>query len=52
MCLSVSKNLGGRAYARGDATAERKQMAQWWANYLDQLRAGKSDETNVVSLIR
>jgi integrase len=31
-----------RAYARGDAMAERRKMAQWWADYLDQLRSGKS----------
>ena len=28
-----------RAYRRGDLMAERIKMAQWWADYLDQLRA-------------
>ena len=29
-----------RAYARGSYWAERVQMAQWWADYLDGLRDG------------
>jgi hypothetical protein len=33
-----------RAYARGDAMTERKQMAQWWADYLDRLRDGGGDK--------
>lgn len=28
------------AYHRGAHWAERVEMAQWWANYLDQLRTG------------
>jgi len=36
------KDAVRRAYARGEATAERQTMAQWWADYLDQLRL--SDE--------
>ena len=31
-----------RAYARGDAMAERKKMAQWWADHLDLLRGGEA----------
>ncbi len=29
-----------RAYARGQHWAERVQMAQWWADYLDTLKTG------------
>jgi len=29
-----------RAYARGRFWDERVRMAEWWANYLDELRAG------------
>ena len=29
-----------RAYARGEHWAERLEMAQWWADYLDTLRTG------------
>jgi integrase len=27
-------------YHRGEQWAERVEMAQWWSDYLDQLRAG------------
>jgi hypothetical protein len=37
-------------YARGDAMAERKKMAQWWADYLDRLRDNSSNGTNVVQM--
>ena len=30
---------GTYGYARGNALTERKVMAQWWADYLDKLRA-------------
>lgn len=43
------KDAVRRAYARGDAMTERKQMAQWWADYLDRLRINKSDD-NVVPM--
>ncbi|MEO6610351.1 MAG: integrase arm-type DNA-binding domain-containing protein [Aestuariivirga sp.] len=33
------KDAVRRAYARGDAMTERREMAQWWGDYLDQLRA-------------
>ena len=46
------KDAVRRAYARGDAMAERKQMAQWWADYLDRLREGVSDGTKVMQLTR
>ncbi|MCW2276571.1 hypothetical protein M2321_004180 [Rhodoblastus acidophilus] len=29
-----------RAYARGAFWKERVDMAQWWADYLDRLKAG------------
>ena len=31
-----------RAYARGDAMAERRKMAQWWADHLDLIRGGEA----------
>jgi integrase len=31
------------AYHRGAHWPERVRMAQWWSNYLDDLRAGRSD---------
>lgn len=43
-------NAVRRAYARGDAMAERKNMAQWWADHLDRLRGGETGK--VVALIR
>ena len=42
------KDAVRRAYARGDAMAERKKMAQWWADYLDVLRANNGLGENVV----
>jgi integrase len=30
-----------RAYRRGESMAERVKMAQWWADYLETLRAPK-----------
>ena len=44
------KDAVRRAYARGDALAERKQMTQWWADYLDRLRDSVTDATNVFQL--
>ena len=38
------KDATRRAYARGDAMAERKKMAQWWADYLDRLRDCGADK--------
>jgi integrase len=32
-------NAARRAYARGTYTDERVRMAQWWADFLDELRA-------------
>ncbi|PHJ94369.1 tyrosine-type recombinase/integrase, partial [Nostoc linckia] len=32
------QNAVRRAYARGEHWAERVEMAQWWADYLDMLR--------------
>lgn len=32
-----------RAYARGEHWKERVAMAQWWADYIDTLRAGAED---------
>jgi integrase len=46
------KDAVRRAYARGDAMAERKKMAQWWADYLDRLRINFGDTGNVVQLSR
>lgn len=46
------KDAVRRAYARGDAMAERKRMAQWWADYLDVLRANEGSGENVVPLKR
>ena len=31
------------AYARGEFVSERMKMAQWWADYLDRLRAQRSN---------
>ena len=39
-----------RAYARGDAMNERKIMAQWWADYLDRLTGGETD--NIIIMKR
>jgi integrase len=36
-----------RAYARGDAMTERRRMAQWWADYLDRLRANTESGANI-----
>jgi integrase len=33
-----------RAYARGEHWDERVRMMQWWADYLDGLRASKNGE--------
>ena len=44
------KDAVRRAYARGDAMTERKQMAQWWADYLDRLRRYGSVGSNVVTI--
>ncbi len=46
------KDAVRRAYARGDAMTERKRMAQWWADYLDVLRANAGNGENVVPLKR
>jgi integrase len=39
-----------RAYARGDALSERRKMAQWWADHIDQIRGISSG--NVIALTR
>ena len=39
-----------RASARGDAMAERRKMAQWWADYLDKLRG--NEMATVVTLAK
>jgi integrase len=39
-----------RAYARGDAMIERRKMAQWWADHIDQIRGTGGD--NVITLTR
>ena len=44
------KDAVRRAYARGDAMAERKKMAQWWADYLDGLKTEYSDVSNIIAL--
>jgi integrase len=44
------KDAVRRAYARGDAMAERKRMAQWWADYLDLLRTGAEAERRIVHM--
>jgi integrase len=36
----VEANNVRRAYARGEHWDERVRMMQWWANYLDELKAG------------
>ena len=36
-------NSYGRAYSRMDMINQRAQMLNDWANYLDQLKAGKVD---------
>ena len=41
-------NSYGRAYSRMDMISQRTQMMNDWANYLDQLKAGKID--NVIYL--
>ena len=45
------KDAVRRAYARGDAMAERKKMAQWWADYLDKLRDSNTSD-NIFQLAR
>jgi integrase len=44
------KDAVRRAYARGDAMAERKKMAQWWADYLDRLRNNYGNGANVIQM--
>lgn len=39
-----------RAYARGDAMIERRKMAQWWADYLDDLKGNANRK--VLPLVR
>ena len=39
-----------RAYARGDVMTERKQMAQWWADYLSRLASPEDYKTKVINL--
>ncbi len=41
-----------RAYARGNALAERESMAVWWADYLDKLRDNSKQVDNVLPLRR
>lgn len=36
----VEGNAVRRAYARGEHWAERTRLADWWAGYLDEMRAG------------
>ena len=36
----IESNDVRRAYARGEHWSERIKMMNWWANYLDRLRAG------------
>jgi integrase len=36
----VEKNEVRRAYARGEHWDERVRLADWWAGYLDEMRAG------------
>ncbi|MDP3675980.1 MAG: integrase arm-type DNA-binding domain-containing protein [Novosphingobium sp.] len=41
--LALAHDIGGTVrgtYHRGGHWEERKRMAQWWSDYLDQLRAG------------
>lgn len=35
----VEKNEARRAYARGEHWEERVKLADWWAGFLDQLKA-------------
>jgi integrase len=44
------KDAVRRAYARGDAMIERTRMAQWWADYLDELRNNETRAANVIPL--
>lgn len=46
------KDAVRRAYARGDAMAERKKMAQWWADYLDRLRENAHGNSNIIRLTK
>ena len=39
-----------RAYARGDAMAERRKMAQWWADHLDLLRGGEAGK--IITMVK
>ena len=41
-------NSYGRAYSRMDMLDQRRAMLTDWANYLDQLKAGKVD--NIIYL--
>jgi hypothetical protein len=38
----AERNKVRAAYNRAQRLADRRQMMQWWADYLDQLRAAKS----------
>jgi len=40
----VDNNGVRRAYARGEYWDERVKMMNWWANYLDQLKAGGAEQ--------
>ncbi len=40
----VEENEVRRAYTRGEHWEERARMMQWWADYLDELKASKPDE--------
>jgi integrase len=40
------KDPNGRAYNRTSFFAERTQMMQQWADYLDDLKAGETRETS------
>jgi len=39
----AERNKVRAAYNRAQRLADRRQMMQWWADYLDQLRAAKND---------
>ena len=39
-----------RAYARGKYWLERVEMAQWWADHLDELRAICEDDGKATSI--
>ena len=41
-----------RAYRRGEAMAERVQMAQWWADHLDMLRGGVGSTVITLTSVR